>query len=200
MIRIPDWVFEFHGHKCPSMPLGYRAGLVAMQKLNVERAYNKELFLICENGPAHAMACFLDGAMAATGCTYGKGNAEKKNFGKTAVILVDVKRGKAVRVVLNPEFQKSALASEFVKLRQQGVEPKDVPPELTNQLVEKVLSVPDEVLFRIGEVYDSAVKGPKGTFVWYECHNCGEIVFENAVRLLNGKKLCIPCFEEEMVG
>jgi formylmethanofuran dehydrogenase subunit E len=200
MITVPDWVFEFHGHRCPAMPAGYRAGLAAMKKLGVERAHNKELFLICENGPAHAMGCFLDGVMAATGCTYGKANAEKKNFGKTAIILVDVKRGKAVRVVMNPEFQKKALSSEFVKLRKQGVEPKDVPPEVTDKLVNRVLSVPDEEMFKVGEVHDSRVKGPKGTFNWYECEHCGEIVFENATRLLDGKKVCIPCFEEKMAS
>ena len=25
-IQIPDWAFEFHGHKCPFMPIGYRMG------------------------------------------------------------------------------------------------------------------------------------------------------------------------------
>ncbi len=32
----------FHGHKCPAMPLGIRAGLAAMKR--VHRARNKELF------------------------------------------------------------------------------------------------------------------------------------------------------------
>jgi formylmethanofuran dehydrogenase subunit E len=36
------------------MPIGYRAGLTAMKKLGVEKASNKELYLLCENGPAHA--------------------------------------------------------------------------------------------------------------------------------------------------
>ncbi len=35
---------KFHGHKCPSMPLGLRGGLAAMEKLGVERASNRELF------------------------------------------------------------------------------------------------------------------------------------------------------------
>jgi len=78
MIQIHDWVFEFHGHKCPAMPIGYRAGLAAMKQLGVERASNKELFMVCENGPAHATACFLDGVMAATGCTYGSGHFNAK--------------------------------------------------------------------------------------------------------------------------
>ena len=195
MNNIPGWVYEFHGHKCPANPLGYRAGLAALNKLGVARASNKELYLICENGPAHAMGCLLDGVMSATGCTYGKSNAIKKNYGKTAIVLVDVNSHRAVRVLLKPEFQKKALASEFVKLRQQGVEPRDIDPEVTEPLIEKVLSVDDEELFQISDVFDSDEHDPKGTFTWYECDRCGEIVFENTTRLVDGKKVCIPCFE-----
>ena len=32
---------RFHGHKCPAMPLGLRAGLAAMKALGVERSQDK---------------------------------------------------------------------------------------------------------------------------------------------------------------
>ncbi len=196
MVQIPEWVFEFHGHRCPAMPIGYRAGLVAMKTLAVQRASNKELYLICENGPAHATACFLDGVMAATGCTYGKGNAEKKNYGKNAIVLVDMKNKKEVRVSMNPQFQKKGLASEFVKLRRQKIEPKDIQPEVLNPLLKNILKAKEEDLFIVSDVRDSEVQGPRGTFNWHECDICNEIVFENATRMVNGKPVCIPCFEK----
>lgn len=59
---------KFHGHKCPAMPLGLRAGVAAMKALGVERAQDKELHLISETGKRHAAGCFLDGLMVATGC------------------------------------------------------------------------------------------------------------------------------------
>ena len=68
---------KFHGHKCPAMPMGLRAGLVAMKVLGVERSKDKELKVIAETGKGHAAGCFLDGIMVATGCTYGKSNIEK---------------------------------------------------------------------------------------------------------------------------
>ncbi len=67
---------KFHGHKCPAMPMGLRAGLAAMNALGVERAKNKELIVRSETGKGHAAGCFLDGIMTATGCTYGKSNIE----------------------------------------------------------------------------------------------------------------------------
>ncbi|MCD6206027.1 MAG: formylmethanofuran dehydrogenase [Candidatus Marinimicrobia bacterium] len=196
MIQIPEWVFEFHGHRCPAMPIGYRAGLAAMKKLGVERASNKELYLICENGPSHATACFLDGVMAATGCTYGKGNAEKLNHGKNAITLIDQKTNRAVRVTMVKEFQKKGLASEFVELRRQKVEPKDIPPEVLNPLLENILKANDEDLFIVSEIFQSDHKPPKGTFNWYECDICSEIVFENTTKMVNGKPVCVPCFEK----
>ena len=88
---------KFHGHKCPAMPLGLRAGLTAMKKLGVVHASNKELYCFLETGPSHAMMCFGDGVQVATGCTYGKGNIEKLNYSKTAIILIDVKTKRAIR-------------------------------------------------------------------------------------------------------
>jgi len=60
---------KFHGHRCPAMPLGIRAGLAAMKQLGVERATNKELYCYIETGYSHATMCFVDGVQVATGCT-----------------------------------------------------------------------------------------------------------------------------------
>ena len=36
--KLLSLAIEFHGHKCPAMPLGLRAGLAAMKALGVQRA------------------------------------------------------------------------------------------------------------------------------------------------------------------
>ena len=195
MVVIPEWAFEFHGHRCPAMPLGYRAGLTAMKKLGVEKASNKELYLFCENGPAHAAACFLDGAMAATGCTYGKSNVEKLNYAKNAIVLVDLKTNRAVRVSIRPEFFEKALNSPFVQSRKQKVEPKDIKPELVLPLIENVKKTDENMLFSISEIFEKKAELPKGTFDWHNCSKCGEIVFDNQSKLINGERVCIPCSE-----
>lgn len=193
--KVPEWAYEFHGHRCPAMPIGYRAGLTAMHKLGVEKASNKELYLFCENGPAHAAACFLDGVMASTGCTYGKGIAEKLNYGKNAIVLVDLKTSKAVRVSMRPEFFEKALNSEFVKLRKQKVEPKDIKPELVTPLIENVEQMDKNLMFSVSDVFEKKVDLPKGTFDWHNCSKCNEIVFDNQSKIIDGKRVCIPCSE-----
>ena len=194
--QIPEWAFEFHGHRCPAMPMGYRAGVTAMKKLGVEKASNKELYLYCENGPAHAAACFLDGVMASTGCTYGKGIVEKLNYAKNAITLVDLKTNRAVRVSMRPGFFEKALNSPFVQLRKQKVEPKDIKPELVNPLIEKVEQVDEDMLFSVSEIFEKKVELPKGTFEWHNCSKCGEIVFDNQSRVIDDERVCIPCSEK----
>ncbi len=187
---------KLHGHKCPAMPLGIRAGLAALRKLSVERAANKELFCLCETGSAHATMCFVDGVQVATSCTLGKSNLKKLEYSKNALTLIDLKRKKAVRVALNPAFQKKGLQSEFVKLRSQGIELQDIPAEITDPLIENIMIQPDEVLFKISEIFDCNFQTEKGTFEWDECEECGEIVFAPGIRIKKGRKLCLPCAEK----
>ena len=186
---------EFHGHKCPAMPLGMRAGLAALKKLGVERASNKELYCYCETGPSHATACFVDGLQVATGCTFGKGNIEKLNLGKTAFTLVDVKNKRSVRVSLNPDFQAKSLSSEFVNQRKKGIEPKDIKPEIVDPAVEKITTIEDADILKIEEVKNFDFKPKKGTFDWERCSKCNEIVFTTGLRVVDGKHYCIPCSE-----
>src|SRR4030042_3171075 len=135
-----DVALEFHGHKCPAMPMGLRAGLAAMKALGVERAKDKELVVESETGEGHAAGCFLDGVMVATGATYGKGNIKKLFYNKMAFTLIDTRTNRAVRVSLKPEFFEKALNSPFVQKRKEGVLPQDVPPEITNPQVERILN------------------------------------------------------------
>lgn len=186
---------EFHGHKCPAMPLGMRAGLAALKKLGVERASNKELYCYSETGPSHATACFVDGLQVSTGCTFGKGNIEKLNLGKSAFTLVDIKNKRAVRVSLNPDFQAKSLSSEFVNQRKKGVEPKDIRSEIVDPAVEKITTIEDSDMLKIEEVKNFDFKSKKGTFDWERCSKCGEIVFSTGLRVVDGKHYCITCSE-----
>jgi formylmethanofuran dehydrogenase subunit E len=193
MQEILEVGLKFNGHKCPAMPLGIRSGLAAMEALNVERASNKELYMVCENGPSHATMCFLDGAMAATGCTYGKANVERRDYVKNVIVLVDKKTGRAVRVAPNPDFRKKGLASEFVQLRKRGIEPKDIEAEIVDPMIENIMAASDDDLFIVSDVFEHALKLPKGTFNWHECEICWEIMFESKARIVNDQKVCAFC-------
>ncbi len=185
---------RFHGHKCPAMPIGFRAGKIAMRMLGVQRSKNKELTILSETGKGHAAGCFLDGIMSATGCTYGKANIQKLYYNKLAFTLTDAKTNRSIRVSVNPDFLEKALNSPFVQKRKNGIEPQDIPAEIVDPLVNKVLTVQEKEVFSIGKIKKVAVEKKKGIFDAKRCDNCGEITFVNKLRLSSdGRLLCIPC-------
>ncbi|MCF8070342.1 MAG: hypothetical protein K9L30_17305 [Desulfobacterales bacterium] len=184
----------FHGHKCPAMPMGLKAGLAAMKMLGVERAQDKELSVIAETGKGHAAGCFLDGIMTATGCTYGKSNIEKLYYNKLAFTLIDNATGRSVRVSIKADFLEKALSSTFVQKRKAGVPPQDIDPEITDPLVNKIIGLDEAMFLDIGPVTNREVKKGKGIFEAKRCDACGELTFVNKLRLdLDGQVVCIQC-------
>ncbi|MCD6291840.1 MAG: formylmethanofuran dehydrogenase [Deltaproteobacteria bacterium] len=188
---------KFHGHKCPAMPLGLRAGVAAMKALgDVNRAQDKELFLVAETGKNHAAGCFLDGLMMATGCTYGKSNIEKLYYNKMAFTLIDINRQQAVRVSLKPDFFGQMMQSPFVMQRKNGILPQDIPAEIADPLVEKVMSLPVDDFLVIGSVENYEFKQEKGIFATACCSQCGERGFVN--KLVDGPQgvICMGCLKK----
>ena len=195
-----DWQDElykmglaFHGHKCPAMPMGLRAAVAAMEALGVQRAGAGELMALVEIDENHCATCFADGIQVATGCTFGKGNIKKLHYGKWGVTLIDKKRGKAVRVVPRAEAMEANKRSEFMALRKAGVPPTKIADEISDPLVEKVLSASDAELLILGPVFDYEWHEEPHTFESVVCEECGEMVVERNARVQGGRVLCIPC-------
>jgi formylmethanofuran dehydrogenase subunit E len=174
------------------MPIGYRMGLSAMRELGVERAKDHGVFALVEIGVGHPQTCMADGVMSATGCTYGKLMMERLGYGKMAMILYAPGKG-AVRVYLRSEFQDELGKQEFFSYRKRGVEPSDIPAEVTQKAVEVVLGAKEEQIFNIERLPDFTFGRPKGSFAKVKCSRCGEYVFERYARSVEGKTLCIPC-------
>lgn len=185
-----------HGHKCPAMPLGLRAGAVAMNRLGVERSRDKTLLALVELGDAHCSHCFGDGVQMITGCTFGKGNIKQLGYGKFGLTLVDTATGRAVRVVPVADAQVQMKRTPFFQNRMKGVPASKVPEELVDPLIEQVLSTPEEQVFNVSEVFDYAVEPGAETFHTFICDRCGEMVVEPYGRVVGKHKVCIPCAEE----
>jgi len=184
----------FHGHKCPAMPLGLRAGAAAMAKLGVERARNKELVALCETGSSHPMGCFADGVMSATGCTAGKGNFIKKYRDKLAFTLIEAASGRAVRVVVRAPVVERNLAGPFVSLRREGVPPQDIDAAVVDPLIHGILTKPEADLLDVSDVFEMEPPKPVGSFKAIACAKCGEEVFVHGARVApDGTVVCIPC-------
>ena len=193
-----DLGLKFHGHKCPAMPMGIRAGLAALNALGVKRSQDKELVVESETGEGHAAGCFVDGVMVATGATYGKSNIKKLNYSKMAFTLIDTATDRAIRVSLKPEFFEKALSSPFVQKRKEGVLPQDIPAEITQPQVERILSLPEADFLKLSEVFTRKLLKGKANFETKRCATCGEAVFTDKLKEgTGGGLLCVPCSDAE---
>jgi len=186
-----------HGHKCPAMPLGLRAGAAALEALGVERSADGQLEAILELGDAHCSHCFADGVQMITGCTFGKGNIRKTGYGKFGLTLVDRATGRRVRVTPRAEIQMGSRQSPFfLEYRRKGVPASQVPAEVVEPLIQKVMTLPAEHLLKVGEVEQGKpVPIPQEGFEVLICEGCGELVSEGYGRIHGDRKLCIPCRE-----
>lgn len=191
----------FHGHKCPAMPMGLRAGAAAMNRLGVERAPDSQLIALVELGENHCATCFADGVQVITGCTMGKGNIHRLNYGKWGLTLIDKKTGRAVRVSPRAEAMQANKHTEFFsEYREKGIPASQVPAAVVDPLVERVMQAPEEQLFTVSDILPYHEVEPPHSFVTFVCDLCGEMTVEPYGRLLGDRRVCIPCREKAVRG
>ena len=188
----PDWVFEFHGHQCPFMPIGYRMGKLALDKLGVEREKDHGFFVFPELGEGHPQTCMMDGIQAATSATYGKLLMAKIFYGKLAATFYHPQKG-AIRFSLLPDSVDAMGKFEFIAYRKKGMEPSQIPPAVSEEIIRWVYEQPDDVLFKVEPKPDFRFSPVKGSFNKTKCGTCGEYVFDRYLRMKDGKPACIPC-------
>ncbi|NOZ20151.1 MAG: formylmethanofuran dehydrogenase [Planctomycetes bacterium] len=157
---------EFHGHLCPGLLIGYRAGAVALERLGVTRAEDEELVAIVEND-----SCSVDGIQFLTGCTFGKGNLFFRDHGKQVFTVARRPSGEGVRLALRPGV----------------MEGKD-----RESLIDDFLQKKDEELF---DIEMSTVNLPKEAEIHGSviCDDCGEPTMKTRTKKFGDKMLCIPC-------
>ena len=183
-----------HGHTCPAMPMGLRAGLAALDALGVERAADGQLAALVETDEDHCATCYADGIQMATGCTFGKGNIHKLGYGKFAVTVIDRPSGRSVRVVTRPETMQKSKESAFIAHRKKGTPASHIDPAVAKPLVDEMLRAPTEELFSIGEVYSVTLPPMRAhDFNTITCTDCGEVTVERYVRVRDGRLVCITC-------
>ena len=188
----PAWAFEFHGHQCPFMPLGYRMGQLAMQHLGVGHEPDHGFYVFPELGEAHPQTCLMDGIQVATGATYGKLTIAKTFYGKLAAIFYHPEKG-AVRYSLRPEFVDALGQFEFFVYRKRGIEPSQIPLPVVQEIIDWTYGQPDEDIFKVEPKPAFTYTPIKGSFNKTKCSTCGEYAFDRYVRTKDGKPVCVPC-------
>ena len=187
----PEWAFEFHGHRCPFMPIGYRMGRLVMENLGVGYEKDHGFYVFPEIGEGHPQTCLVDGLQIATGATYGKALIAKMFYGKLAAVFYHPRKG-AVRYALKPGFVDAFGKFEFFVYRKKGIEPSQIPAKVTDEVINWTYDQADDFIFKIEPQPDFKFTPVKGSFNKVQCSVCGEYVFERYARMKDGKAVCIP--------
>ncbi|CAA7601526.1 Formylmethanofuran dehydrogenase, subunit E domain protein [Acididesulfobacillus acetoxydans] len=186
----------FHGHICPAMPQGLRAGHLAMDILGVKRARTGgELMMIVEIGDNHFSGCLADGLQYSTGCTFGKSNIVKKPLGKFAFTLIDPKTKRAVRVSAKHDRMKTCLTMPFFEERKKGIPPYDLDPNVVLPLIEDTRTRDWHEMFDVTLFENYPVVKAGETFEAEQCHECKEMVVTNYAQKLGEDWYCQTCFD-----
>jgi formylmethanofuran dehydrogenase subunit E len=168
-----------HAHLCPRQILGVRIGLAGIQALGFhEPPKKKQLLVISETD-----GCFVDGVIAATGCTVGHRTLRVEDYGKVAATFVDTVIGRAVRVAPTLDIREKAYAYApdesrhyFAQMQAYQV----MPDELMLTVQSVVLNTPvEQIISRPG--------------VRVNCDLCGEEIMNEREVHQNGHTLCPSC-------
>jgi formylmethanofuran dehydrogenase subunit E len=186
---------ELHGHYCPPLAMGVKAGHFAMKTLGVESNGMEGIIAIIETNN-----CFSDGIQMVTGCTFGNNGLIYRDMGKMAVTVVR-RGGDAVRMSVKPDFRERVFkrypeATKLFEKRASGDKLSEEETKRMAGLFQKVafdvLQMPlDEIvdikkvsieLPPFAPIFDSAI-----------CEQCGESVMETRARVKKGRILCLEC-------
>lgn len=206
--RLTDLLIQtagLHGHYCPGVAFGVKAGYAGLKRLGFDNTGMEELIAIveCNN-------CFVDGVQMSTGCTFGNNALVYKDLGKTAVTIVSRKVDSAVRLVLKPRAWSSANATDkekeaadlfrrVVKERQKDPEALTRMQQLWKELSFETVEKPEEELFEIKEIsaelpeyapiVDSAV-----------CNICDEEFMSTKDAGANSGSVCLNCAKADIMA
>lgn len=167
-MNIWEKAVDFHGHTCGGLALGVRAAMEAQRRFGIERAEYEEIVCVTEND-----ACGVDGIQSVLGCTLGKGNLIYYGTGKFAFNFFNRRTGDSFRLM--------------AKDKKEGLHGQEY--------IAYVLSAPVDEVFHVGKPRIATPDTAK-SLKSVKCALCGESAPENKIRLMDGKPVCLDCYDD----
>jgi formylmethanofuran dehydrogenase subunit E len=179
--KLLDESARTHGHLCPGQVLGVRMSMLGLREIGISEPKGtdrKSIIVFVEMD-----RCATDAVQSVTGCSLGHRTMKFMDYGKMAATFVNLKTGRAVRVIAKDESRQKA---------------KDCFPEITNKFeaqLEAYKIMPDGELFEVMEVHVkiSPEDMPGRPLRRIQCDSCGEYVQDLREVYRDEKVLCRPC-------
>jgi formylmethanofuran dehydrogenase subunit E len=185
-------VMDFHGHWCPGLAIGIRAGELALAEFG--RAADEEIVAVVETD-----MCGVDAIQVLTGCTFGKGNLFHLDYGKMGFTFYRRRDGKALRFLFTADGL-GAPPDEMAALNRKKTAGTLVPEEaarlaaLRADWSARLMGADPTDLFQIQPVSDPPPQRAR-LMASLPCEACGEKTMEARTRRFDSRTLCLPCFD-----
>jgi formylmethanofuran dehydrogenase subunit E len=172
----------FHGGDCPGQTLGVRLARAGLEQIGVDEPlsdrWRKNIMVYVEID-----RCAADALMIVTGCRVGKRTLKIVDYGIMAATFINLKTGKAVRVIAREEARSLApkyAPEETSKYEQQRQAYRVMPDEELLSFEEVKVTIPPEDL-------------PGSPISRVACERCGDHVVDMREVKIDGVTLCRPC-------
>jgi len=174
---------KIHGHLCAGQVLGVRMSLLGLREIGISDPKGRErksIIVFVEMD-----RCATDAVQSVTGCSLGHRTMKFMDYGKMAATFVNLKTGKALRVVAREDSRdkaKTLFPSFEDKYRAQ---------------LEAYKIMSDEDLFEVMEVKVELRPEdmPGRPLRRVRCEACGEHVQDMREVYRDGRPLCVSCAE-----
>jgi formylmethanofuran dehydrogenase subunit E len=172
---------KIHGHLCPGQVLGVKMSIFGLKEIGIMDPKGKDrksIIVFVEMD-----RCATDAVQSVTGCSLGHRTMKFMDYGKMAATFVNLKTGRAVRVLAKEESRQKA---------------KEYFPEMENKYaaqLEAYKIMLDEDLFDMMEVKVkiNPEDMPGRPLQRIQCDSCGEYVQDLREVYRDGKVLCRSC-------
>lgn len=172
---------RLHGHLCPGQVLGVKMSMLGLREIGIADPKGKDrksIIVFVEMD-----RCATDAVQSVTGCSLGHRTMKFMDYGKMAATFLNLKTGKAVRVIAREDSRQKA---------------KEYFPEIENKYeaqLEAYKIMSDNDLFNLMEVHVEVKPEdmPGRPLRRIKCDSCGEHVQDMREVQRNGKVLCRPC-------
>jgi len=172
---------NIHGHLCPGQVLGVKMSILGLKIIGIKDPKGrdrKDLIVFVEMD-----RCATDAIQSVTGCNLGHRTMKFMDYGKMAATFLNLKTGKAVRVIAKESAREKA---------------REYSPEIEDKYMAQVEAykiMSDEELFQLMDVKVELKPEdmPGKPLRRVRCDKCGEYVQDMREVLRDGEVLCKSC-------
>ncbi len=185
-------IIRFHGHQCAGLHMGIQAARLALREIG-PHAVDEEVVAVVETD-----MCGVDAVQVLTGCTFGKGNLIHRDWGKNAYTFFRRSDGKVVRIAARPgSWNRPPELEALMEKDHDEMTPGDRSrlAALREEWEDQLLAADPDDLYTVTKVHEPVPHRAR-LHASIACAQCGESTMETRIRKLDGRDLCIPCFEK----